>query len=144
MNTIKSVISALAAAVVSVGAFAQAPSTTDEAREAAHQALYEGARERAFGPPVLEDIFGGDYKDQWRNEARVANYYRFHRALQAYEAGARSTPIAVDSTDSAKEEAARVRADQELAGYVAYLKTSPAARVAHQQALSEQALMAAK
>lgn len=143
MNTIKSIISALAA-VVSFGAFAQTPSTTDEAREAAHQALYEGALERAFSPPVPIDIYGGDYRDQWRNEVRVANYYRFHRALQAYEGGARSTPIAVDSTDSVREEAARVRADQELAGYVAYMKTSPAARVAHQQALSGQALIAAK
>ena len=92
MNTIKSIISALAA-VVSFGAFAQTPSTTDEAREAAHQALYEGALERAFSPPVPIDIYGGDYRDQWRNEVRDANDHRRHRALQAAPAHRRSRSI---------------------------------------------------
>jgi hypothetical protein len=146
MNTIKTVIGVVAAAALSFGAIAQTqtPSTTEEAREAASKAMYAAAQKKIFEKPVLEDVFPGDYQAEWRNEARVANYYRFHRELEAYANGVRSTPIAVDSSVSAQDEAARVRDEQEWAGYVAYLRTSPAAQVQHRLALSEQGWVAAK
>jgi hypothetical protein len=144
MNMIKFVVGATAAAVVSIGAVAQTPTSTDEARVALSQAMAESAWARTFERPTLEDASSGDYQAEWRNEARLANFYRFHRMLHEYEAGVRSTPIPVDSTTSAREEAARVSAERQLASYVAYLQTSAAARLVHQAALSEQGLVATK
>jgi hypothetical protein len=144
MNTIKTVVGLAAAAALSFGAMAQTPGTNEEARTAASQAMYSAALPKVFEKPVLEDVSQGDYEAEWRNEARVANYYRFHRELQAYVDGERSTPIAVDSSVSAQEEAARVREEQEWAGYAAYMKSSPTAQVQHRVAMSEQGLVAAK
>ena len=76
-------------------------------------------------------------QSRWRNEARIAAYHDFHVALRDYEAGVRSAPIAVDSTDGARAEATRVRREQELAAYVAFMQTSVAARLAHEAALSD-------
>jgi hypothetical protein len=144
MNMIQFVVGATAAAVVSFGAVAQTPTSTDEARVALSQAMAESAWASAFERPTLEDASSGDYTAEGRNGARLAGFHRFHRMLHEYEAGARSTPIAVDSTDSAREEAARVSAEQRLASYAAYLQTSAAARLVHQAALSEQGLLATK
>jgi hypothetical protein len=144
MNTIKTVVGATVAAMVSISALAQTPTSTDEARAAVFQTMAESAWAATFERPTLENASSGDYQAEWRNEARLASFHRFHRMLHEYEAGVRSAPIPVDSTDSAREEAARVSAEQRLASHVAYLQTSPAARVVHQAALSEQGLVAAK
>jgi hypothetical protein len=140
MNTIKTVVAAGAALLMSFGALAQTPGTTDDAKAGMHQQIVEYNQAHAFDRPALEDPASEVPQSTWRNEARIAAYYSFHRALRDHEAGVRSAPIAVDSTDAAKEEAARVTREQELDTYVAYLQASPAARVAHEAALNDGAV----
>jgi hypothetical protein len=146
MNTIKSIAGLAAAAALCVGAAAQTatPGTTEQARDAASRATYAAAMPRAFEKPVPEEVSAGDYRAEWRNNARVANHQRFHRELQAHVDGERSTPIAVVSGVQAQDEAARVREEQEWAGYAAHMKSSPKAQVEHRVALSEQGPLAGK
>lgn len=147
MNTLKTIVAATAALLISVGASAQTasttPATTEEARAAMAQSMAAYSLARAFERPVLEDPNSEAPKAAWRNERRIEAYYRFHESLRDHEAGVRSAPIAVDSTDTARQEAARVRHEQQLATYVSYMQAHPAARLAHQRALSE-TKMAAK
>jgi hypothetical protein len=118
---------ALAALAALAGA-AQAQTTTDEARDAASRALAEQSAHTAFVKPQLEPVAPGDYRAQAHNEARDANYRSMLAAITAYGAGVRSQPIAVTSEDSARAEAARVGAEQQLAELHTLLQTSAQAR----------------
>jgi hypothetical protein len=142
MKTMKTVVAAGAALLLSFGALAQTSATTEEAKAVMHQSMVDYGWAHAFDRPVLEDPNSEVPESTWRNEARIAAYYSFHRALRDHEAGVRSAPIAVDSTETAKEEAARVRREKELDTYVAHMQASPAARLAHEAALSDSAVAA--
>lgn len=144
MKTTRAVVSAIAATAISFSALAQTPSSTEEARAMLSRVMSANAVAAAFERPKPDFDYANasDYLVEWRNEARLAHYLRFQRSLQQYEAGVRSIPIAVDSTESARQEAARASTERRLAGYVAYMQASPAARLAHSAALAEQSSLA--
>ena len=137
MKPIRTIVLAVAAAVMAANAMAQVPSTTDEARALAAEAQAESAVQRAFEPPVLEPVPPGDYRAAARNEVRFARFVDFHQSLQAHIDGARSAPIKVDSETSARRELSRQRGERDMDRCAAYLKASPTAWLIHQEVLQE-------
>lgn len=105
-------ISALALAA---GTALAAPTTSDEARALAAQATAAQVRADLFRAPQPEAVALGDYRADAHNASRVAAQVAKLRAVQAYGAGVRSTPLAVNSEDSARAEAQRVNAEQAIA-----------------------------
>ncbi|MBX3607623.1 MAG: hypothetical protein KF788_20250 [Piscinibacter sp.] len=107
-------------------AFAQ--TTTDEARSLAAQATAAYERQALAQAPTPEPVAIGDYRADAHNQARLARHQAEQRAIVAYAAGVRSQPIAVYSEDSARAEAQRFHAEQNLAARAALVKSTVAAQ----------------
>ncbi len=128
MNRIAKTLWIAAVASMAGAVSAQTPGSTDEAREQASRELARQQYLSSFAKPQLEPVALGDYFAEARNRTRVANYQAMAEAVLAYGAGARSEPIAVNSEDTARAEAARVRAERQIGGLHALLQSSPQAR----------------
>ena len=142
MKLIPTLIATAATAVLAAGAMAQTPFTTDEARAQVSKANAESAIERAFERPALDPVYPGDYRAAAHNETRIAQYVAMHRSLQAYNDGARSTPIVVTSETTARQEASRQQREQDVQRQAAYLQGSPTAQAIHQGVVRDLGLVA--
>jgi hypothetical protein len=141
MKSIRTII-ALAAALTAAGAMAQGPTSTDEARAQAAQALAATAMDRAFELPALDPVAVGDYRAAGHNAVLLNQFVEFHHDLKAYMDGERSTPIAVNGEDSARDEAGRRRAEGDMAQYAAHLQSSPTAWLIHQEVMGDTGTLA--
>ena len=128
MKRFAQALSLAAITTLAGAATAQIATSTDEAREQASREQAQQRKFSIFAKPQLESVEPGDYFAQARNQTREANYHAMVAAVFAYGDGSRSQPIAVLSEDSARAEAARVRAEQDIASRHALLQTSAQAR----------------
>jgi hypothetical protein len=103
------------AALSVVGASAVAQTSTDEIRAIASASNARQLRETRDRPPAQEHIAFGDYRAQAHQEQRLQQWERALGATRAYQAGSRSQPLPVNSTDSARAEAHRLIVEQMLA-----------------------------
>ena len=126
----------LAVAAAFVATVAQAQTTTDEAREMASRTLAQQRLQTAFVKPQAQPVATGDYRAQAHEATRQANYRTMVESVLAYGSGARTQPIAVNSEDSARAEAARVGTEQRLAELHGLLATSAQARRDLEEGLS--------
>lgn len=133
----------LLAATVFAGP-AQAQTTTDEARAMAAQSLAQQRLGAAFAKPALVPVAPGDYRAQAHNDTLEANYRAMVQDVLAYGQGARSTPLAVNSQDSAAAEVARVQREQRVAALHGLLTTSAEARRDLQEGLQTPVRVAAR
>ena len=123
---------------------AQAQTTTDEARMMAAQALAQQRLRVAFRKPALDPVAPGDYRAQAHNDIVEANYRAMVQDVLAYGQGARSTPLALNSQDSARAEAARVLREQQVAALHGLLTTSAEAHRDLEEGLQTRARVAAR
>lgn len=111
-----------------LSANAAAQTSTEEARALAAQATARHERESLTHAPVAEPVAAGDYRAEAHQRERLLQWQASQRAVRAFEAGARSRPLAVTSEESARAEAHRVLAEQGLAQRAAVLRTADAAQ----------------
>ena len=109
-------VSTLPILITMLATSAAAQTTTDEARAMAAQATASQQQEALPHPPALEPAAEGDYRTEAHQHERMRQWQAAQRAQRSYGAGARSQPLEVNSTDSARAEAHRVHAQQALAG----------------------------
>ena len=121
-----STLPAFIIALLSAGAAAQ--TSAEEARTLAAEATAAREREAWARPPVAEPVTAGDYRAHAHQRERLLQWQASQRAVRAYEAGARSQPLAVTSEESARAEAHRVLVEQELAQRAAVLRSAGASQ----------------
>ena len=121
-------VSTLPAFIALLAASAAAQTTTDEARAMAAQVTTAQQRGAVARPPVLEPAAAGDYRAEAHQRERMLQWQAAQRALRTYEAGVRSQPLAVNSTDSARAEAQRAHVEQALAERATLLRSTASAQ----------------
>jgi hypothetical protein len=136
MKRIASTFWLAAFATLAGHATAQAPTTTDEARALAAQATAEHVAQSLWRKPVAEPVAIGDYRAQAHQAAREAHHRAELQNVDAYINGVRSPALQVSSEDSARAEAQRRHAEQDLGRRTALLQASPLAQLEVQAQLA--------
>ncbi len=125
-------------------AAAQGPTTTDEARALAAQATAEHVAQSLWHKPVAEPVAIGDYRAHAHQAAREAHHRAELQKVVAHVDGAGSPALQVNSEDSARAEAQRRHAEQDLGRRAALLQGSPLARLEVQAQLAANEPVAAR
>jgi hypothetical protein len=118
----------LFAAISTACASATAQTSTDEARAIASASNARQLREALDRPPTLEPVAPGDYRAQAHQEQRLQQWEAAQSEVRAYQAGVRSQPLPVNSTDTARAEAHRLHVEQILADRASGLKSFASGR----------------
>lgn len=116
------------AAIGLFAASAMAQTTTDDARAMAAQRTAAQQREAAAHAPIAQPVDQGDYRAEAHERQRLMQWQAGQRAFDLYEAGVRSQPVVVRSTDTARAEAQRLRTEQALAEQASGMRSTVSAR----------------
>jgi hypothetical protein len=126
MNSISTL--GLFAGIALACASATAQTSTDEVRAIASASNARQVREAFDRPPILEPVASDDYRAQAHQEQRLRQWEAAQSAARAYQAGVRSQPLPVNSTDTARAEAHRLHLEQMLAERASGLPPTAAAQ----------------